>query len=153
MNLPIPNYEFKTKPYRHQGFEGALANWNHEYWAFLLEMGTGKSKIFIDNVGILFELDELDICLIIAPKGVYANWTNKELPAHLPDRIRNKSMIHLWKGGYTVGEKNLLKNLATRTPGMLRVFVINIEALSLSKNLEKWLKLFMASGRCIDQEP
>lgn len=145
----VPNYEFKTTPYRHQGFEGALANWNQEYWAFLLEMGTGKSKIFIDNVGILFELNELDICIIVAPKGVYANWVNKEIPAHLPDRIRERSIVHLWTGGHTVREKEALKHLCTRAPGMLRIFVVNIEAISMSKNLEKWITLLMNSGRSI----
>lgn len=145
----IPNYEFKTTPYRHQGFEGALARWNEESWGYLLEMGTGKSKIFIDNGCILFELDEIDTIFLFAPKGVYQNWTDKEFPAHIPDRIYKNAIIHLWRGGNSKGELKELERVCTASPGRLRIFVVNIEATSASKMLEKWALRFLASGRCL----
>ena len=52
-------YSFQTKPYAHQ--KAVLeASWNETVWAYFLEMGTGKSKICIDNAAILFERDEID---------------------------------------------------------------------------------------------
>ena len=46
------NYKFKTKPYAHQ--VTALENsWMKEYYAYFMEMGTGKSKVLIDNVNAL----------------------------------------------------------------------------------------------------
>ena len=67
-------YDFKTEPYAHQR-EIFEKSWGATNYALFLEMGTGKSKLAIDTV------------LIIAPKGVYANWTQKEIPLHLPCRI------------------------------------------------------------------
>ena len=145
----IPEYHFKTTPYRHQGFEGALSHWNEEAWGFLLEMGTGKSKIFIDNGCILFELKEIDVILIMAPKGVYQNWVNKEIPAHMPDRIRKDAIIHLWRGGHTRTEQAELEQLVTPAEGRLRIFVVNLEAVPASANLEKWILRFLKSGEVL----
>lgn len=144
--MQIPSYEFKTTPYRHQGFEGALKHWNEEAWGFLLEMGTGKSKIFLDNGCILFELKEIDAILLMAPKGVYQNWTDKEIPAHVPDRIRKNALIHLWRGGHTRTEQAELEELMTPVEGRLRIFVVNLEAVPASANLEKWVLRFLKSG-------
>ena len=52
-----------------------------------MDMGTGKSKVLIDNVAILYDQGKVDSALIVAPKSVYKNWELKELPAHLPDHI------------------------------------------------------------------
>ena len=43
------DYKFKTKPYKHQ--ITALENsWNKETFAYFMEMGTGKTKVLIDNM-------------------------------------------------------------------------------------------------------
>ena len=48
------NYSFKTKPFAHQ--LTALENsWDKEEYALLMEMGTGKSKVLIDNMAMLFD--------------------------------------------------------------------------------------------------
>jgi hypothetical protein len=45
-------YKFKTKPYAHQ--EKALEmSWDKEVFAYFMEMGTGKSKVLIDNMSML----------------------------------------------------------------------------------------------------
>lgn len=139
---PTPEYEFKTQPYKHQSFEGALAHWYEEYWGFLLEMGAGKSKIFIDNCCILFELGEIQAVLITAPKGVYANWVNKEIPTHMPERIRKNARIHMWKGGHTKTEKMALEWLMEPGEG-LRILVVNDEAIAASKKLVDVLMKFV----------
>jgi hypothetical protein len=36
-----------------------------------MEMGTGKSKVLLDNAAILYDKGEINALLIIAPKGVY----------------------------------------------------------------------------------
>ena len=61
-------YEYKTKPYQHQ--DDVLKRcWNKVNWAFLMEMGTGKSKVCIDNAAILYEKSEIDTLIVIAPRG------------------------------------------------------------------------------------
>ena len=52
-----------------------------------MEMGTGKTKVLIDNAAMLYDKGKIDGLLIIAPKGVVGTWYNQELPAHLPDHI------------------------------------------------------------------
>jgi len=46
------NYKFKTKPYAHQ-LDALEASWDKENFAYFMEMGTGKSKVLLDNAAIL----------------------------------------------------------------------------------------------------
>jgi hypothetical protein len=79
-------YGFKTEPYAHQraSFEDS---WAAEFYALFMEMGTGKSKVVIDTIGVLHEQGRVNAALIVAPKGVYDNWVRGEIPLHLPSRI------------------------------------------------------------------
>ena len=38
-----------------------------------MEMGTGKSKVLIDNIAMLYD-GKINGALIVAPKGVYKTW-------------------------------------------------------------------------------
>ena len=42
------HYKFKTKPYAHQ-LKALEMSWNKEVFAYFMEMGTGKSKVLLDN--------------------------------------------------------------------------------------------------------
>ena len=42
------NYKFKMKPYAHQ-MTALEKSWNRECYAYFMEMGTGKTKVLIDN--------------------------------------------------------------------------------------------------------
>ena len=63
------NYKFKLKPFDHQ-IKALKQGWNKHEFGFFMEMGTGKSKVLIDNIGILHLNYGLEFALIIAPKGV-----------------------------------------------------------------------------------
>ena len=84
------NYKFKTKPYAHQ-LTALEKSWNKEAYAYFMEMGTGKSKVLIDNISMLYDKGKINAALIIAPKGVYQNWHDSEIPTHLVDL----SLIHI----------------------------------------------------------
>ena len=102
-------YEFKLPPYEHQNI-ALKKSWNKEEFALFCEMGTGKSKMLIDNIGILFERDEITAALIVAPKGVYKNWQRSELPRHMPDRILEKTDVIAWSPD---GSKKTQNELST----------------------------------------
>ena len=87
-------YKFKTKPYAHQ-LKALEMSWNKEVFAYFMEMGTGKSKVLLDNVAMLFDKGKIDSVLIVAPKGVYKNWYDSEIPTHLVDHIDTN--VVLWK--------------------------------------------------------
>ena len=85
------NYKFKTKPYKHQ-MNALEKSWNKENFAYFMEMGTGKTKVLIDNLSMLYDKGKVDGALIIAPKGVVKTWYEQELPTHLPDHIDHKPL-------------------------------------------------------------
>ena len=90
------DYRFKTEPYEHQ-LHALGASHNKENFALFMEMGTGKSKVLVDNIAMLYDKGKINGALIIAPKGVYTNWLSQEIPNHLVDHIKPKmlALIHI----------------------------------------------------------
>jgi len=112
-----------------------------------MEMGTGKSKVCIDNAGILYERELIDTFIVIAPKGVYRNWATIEIPAHMPERIIRDVII--WKSSPTKELKTKLELLLqpNKTKG-LRILIMNIEALSTPKGT-RYLDKVLDEGTCL----
>ena len=73
-------YKFKTKPYEHQ-LKALQKSWRKHEYAYFMEMGTGKSKVLIDNIALLYDKGAINSAIIVAPKGVYRNWLEKEIPS------------------------------------------------------------------------
>jgi|TARA_R100001530_G_scaffold112881_1_gene79888 SNF2 family DNA or RNA helicase len=134
----INKYRFKTEPYAHQ--RAALgASWDKPEFAYFMEMGTGKSKVLLDNVALLYDYGHIDSALIVAPKGVYKNWAQIEIPKHLPDHIHSR--VVCWSPNPTKDEKEQLLSLFEITEDLV-LFVVNIEAFSTKKGVgfvEKFL--------------
>jgi len=86
------HYKFKTKPYGHQVI-ALEKSWQKKVYALFMEMGTGKTKVAIDNLAMLYDKGKVNGALIIAPKGVYKTWYSQEFPAHLPQHIHH-NMTH-----------------------------------------------------------
>jgi SNF2 family DNA or RNA helicase len=130
----MSEYNFKTKPYAHQ-LEALKQAYNKEYYAFFMEMGTGKSKVLIDEIGGYFLQGKIDSALIIAPKGVYRNWERGEIPTHLPDEI--PYTVAAWRAPseMTKDDKKKLKDIIYPN-GKLRILLMNIEALSGSVGIK-----------------
>ena len=126
------NYKFKTKPYAHQ-LTALEKSWNKETYAYFMEMGTGKTKVLIDNLAMLYDKGKVDGALIIAPKGVIGTWYKQEIPNHLPDHIENVSVM--WQSLITKKQKNNLDALF-KLEEKLHILIMNVEALSTSKGTE-----------------
>ena len=122
-------YKFETEPYDHQR-EIFNDSWAVKNYALFLEMGTGKTKLAVDTAGALYEAGQIDTVLVIAPKGVYANWTQKEIPIHLPERIE-RSVLQ-WQPNFTKKYTKEIRKLAT-THTALHWLVMNVEAMSTKK--------------------
>ena len=127
--FPMEDYAYKTKPYAHQA-DVLKVSWDKVNWAYFLEMGTGKSKICIDNAGILYECGEIDTFIVIAPKGVYRIWAEIEIPTHMPDRL--DAEVVRWRPNPPAALKTALMSLAEPAEGF-RVLIMNVEALSTKK--------------------
>ena len=141
------DYEHKTTPYAHQA-ETLQASWSQTNWAYFMEMGTGKSKVCIDNAAMLYERGEIDTFIVAAPKGVYRNWANLEIPAHMPDRVRDGSLVAMWKPNPTKALKSDLASFAEPSTGGLRMLMINIEALSTAKG-QRYLEAVLRASKAL----
>jgi len=134
------NYKFKTKPYAHQ-LTALEKSWNRETYAYFMEMGTGKTKVLIDNAAMLYDKGKINGVLIVAPKGVIGTWYNNEIPAHLPTHIENVSV--LWQSNITKGQSRKLGTLF-KTGEDLHILIMNVEAFSTQKGRDFAAK-FLAS--------
>jgi SNF2 family DNA or RNA helicase len=121
------NYKFKTKPYKHQ-LDALQDSWDKENFAYFMEMGTGKSKVLLDNAAMLYDKGKINGVLIIAPKGVYKNWYDSEIPTHLPDHIFKKMV--LWKTSDKSKKQQLLLNTLFETGSEFHILLMNVEAFS-----------------------
>ena len=125
-------YKFKTKPYKHQ-LTALEKSWNKETFAYFMEMGTGKTKVLIDNAAMLYDKGKVDGVLIIAPKGVVKTWYEQEIPTHLPDHIENVSV--LWQANITKTQQEKLDELF-EPESVLHILTMNVEAFSTTKGTE-----------------
>ena len=137
-------YKFKTPPYKHQ-LTALEKSWNRETYAYFMEMGTGKTKVLIDNVAMLYDKGKIDGALIICPKGVMGTWGDQEIPAHLPTHIENVSIS--WQANITKEQSRKLGTLF-KTGEELHILVMNVEALSTQKG-SAFAKKFMLSHKTL----
>jgi SNF2 family DNA or RNA helicase len=123
------HYKFKTKPFAHQ-LKALEMSWDKKVFAYFMEMGTGKSKVLIDNMSILYDKGLINGALIIAPKGVYKNWFDSEIPTHMADHIE-KTMV-LWESSAGKSKEKELNSLF-KSSYDLHILIMNVEALSTKK--------------------
>ena len=119
-------YQYKTKPYQHQRDalnKGALS----KNYAYFMEMGTGKTKVIIDNVAYLYQHKEIKEVIVIAPNSVYRNWV-QEISDHSPIT----PYIWCWKVNKEI------ELLRAGTSNILIYILMNVEALS-HKSGQRWL--------------
>jgi SNF2 family DNA or RNA helicase len=138
------NYKFKTKPYAHQ-LKALKMSWDKPYFAYFMEMGTGKSKVLIDNISMLYDNGKINGVLIVAPKGVVKNWYDSEIPTHLVDHITHKTV--LWQPLITKSQTKKLDSLF-ETGEDLHILIMNVEALSTKKGVDFATK-FLFSHRAM----
>lgn len=123
------NFNYKTKPYAHQE-EALQRSYDKKNFAYFMEMGCGKSKVLIDNIYWLCQNRLIDTAIIVAPKGVYMNWVNNEIPTHMPEDMDPE--IYLWKANSTRNEKKrLTEGVSNRNK--FRILVMNIESFVTKK--------------------
>ena len=138
------NYKFKTKPYKHQ-LTALEKSWHKETYAYFMEMGTGKTKVLIDNMAMLYDKGKIDGALIIAPKGVVKTWYEQEIPTHLPNHIENVTV--LWQPNITKKQQEKLESLF-EIETALHILVMNVEAFSTDKGM-KFASKFLNSHKVL----
>ena len=123
------HYKYKSKPFAHQK-KALEMSWNKEVFAYFMEMGTGKSKVLIDNIAMLYNAGKINGALIVAPKGVYKNWFDSEIPNHMPDYIEKR--VGLWSTDPKAKDLQPLFKVGAE----LHILIMNVEAFSTKKGIQ-----------------
>jgi len=144
----MKEFLFTTTPYAHQK-EALAIMYGRETFGLFAEMGTGKSKIIIDEIVNLIERDLINCVVIVAPNGVHSNWV-EQLELHGP-KDYDKWIIQVYKSG------NKKQEQVTRdiiNSGKVLVFLMNAEALSHVSGQEYLLSVLRARSKtymCLDE--
>jgi SNF2 family DNA or RNA helicase len=141
---------FKTTPMAHQLIGFDLLK-NKEAFALLMEQGTGKTKVIIDDAARLWGEGKIDAMLVIAPNGVHTKWVTIELPKHMPDWC--PFVAAYYSAGASKRHQATIEKLFDRTPNgearPLRVLTMNVEALATTegiRTLDRFIDTFNAIG-------
>jgi restriction endonuclease len=113
-------FNFKTAPYEHQKI-ALEKSWDKLNYAFFMEMGTGKTKVTIDNIGLLRLHEGITGVLIIAPKSVYTVWAYDEIEKHMSPDIDYTTYI------WNIDKPKKLQQ-AYKVNKNLTIFCMNVEA-------------------------
>lgn len=115
-----------------------------DVFAYLMDMGTGKSKVVLDEWGEMATTGGPRDLLVLAPKGSVRNWyTDKgdlpdqwsELRKHVDPEFLERLVHHTWVGsGKEWKERMRLLLAAGKDKRRPRALFVNIEALSNGKN-------------------
>ena len=135
-------YRFKTKPFKHQ-LQALEESWSKQSWAWFMEMGTGKTKVCIDNIAMLYDRGKIKSALVIAPNGIKRNW-RKELSVHMPDHV--EYMDAVWVASPKKKEQTELMNVC-QISDKLQILIMNIEAVSTGRGLD-FARSFVLPGFC-----
>lgn len=139
-------YQPRLAQYAHQKEAVDLLD-GRKAFALFLDMGTGKTKIIIDEftkecskgVGALTDL------LIIAPAGSYSNWAG-ELERHLDPALFSTVKIAVWRSA-KVSSRREVEALIADDSGRPRVLIMNVEALSTVTDAKLAVVNFLKAGR------
>lgn len=134
--------KFRTAPLPHQ-FK-CLKNFGR-FEAFMLagEQGTGKTWIIINNIADLWSSNDLNGVLVFAPSGVHYNWVLVEIPKHMPTWVRYKMAAWVANptGPTAKADRKAMDDLfEEKDSGVLRIFVMNVEALQHKRGVEAALR-------------
>lgn len=127
----LEKYPYQNKPYLHQ--QAYLERfWRKPGTGLFADMGTGKTYMLINNAAMLYDRGRINAMLIVAPKGVYANWPNIEIPKHMPTHINYH--VSTWRASPTKKQQQEHEKMLADVDSF-RIFVMNIESFSSPKGL------------------
>ena len=122
---------YKTQPYKHQQRAIEKAR-RQEAFAYLMEMGTGKTWVVINEVAGLWGDGSVNGLFVVAPNGVHQNWVLKELPTHMPDWVRWRAVS--WNAGANKKQMAEIESILGGTDSSeLRILTMNWEALQTKR--------------------
>jgi len=118
--------KFKTTPFKHQQRAIDFLK-GKDSAALFMEMGTGKTKVVIDDAGRLFYDGKLDKVLVFCPNSIKSTWI-EEVETHSP--VLYDSCVYHSKN------KKLTEKFIAKKFDSLKYLIVGIESMSAGKGHE-----------------
>lgn len=132
---------------KHQ-LEALRRSEGQEYFAYLMEQGTGKTWTVMADAERAYAAGQIDALLVVAPKGVHTNWARREIPEHMSVQ----TMVRVWRSGMGKWERDCIDDLLRpRKHGQvppLRVLCMNIDSINTKEGFE-FVKKFLRSTKAM----
>lgn len=139
---------FKTQPMKHQLQAFNLME-GKKFFALLMEQGTGKTKVIIDDAARNWGDGSINALFVLAPNGVHIKWVTIEIPKHLPDWCTYRASWY--SSGSTKSHQAtieaLFEPIAEGDVQPLRILTMNYEALTTKEGkelFERFIRTFKA---------
>jgi hypothetical protein len=109
-----------------------------DVFAWLMEMGTGKTYVNLIEWQTMVEAKEMDTLVVVAPAGSYRNWyldksddQKSEINEHLDPELRRAMLVAGWRaGGGNAEQRDQLRRVISAKRSQPRALFVNVEALS-----------------------
>lgn len=138
------DYTPTRKPRGYQQKAVDLSAFRNAY-AYLFEMGLGKTFIAIYNIGILHCAGKLSGVLVLSPKGVHEEWIENHLPENIDPKVKWHGLI--WEG------KDIHVKMMNRSG--LTILSMNIDAVRTDLGFsvaQRFLKLHAGKSMMVVDE-
>lgn len=137
------DHVFETVPYDHQ-LDVFQMSKDFMDFALFMEQGTGKSHVAINTAAWLYNKNEIDAMVIIAPKGVHAQWLNEQIPLHMPDNVEWAPA--LWVSNMQKACGQMFKTVDEYSG--LKIYSFNIDAVNTEGGYAR-LKKCLKENKCL----
>lgn len=148
---PLPPWAHQAEYPRRVEARPALSDADNVF-ALLAEMGTGKTKMALDEWGEMVDGGEVENLLVLAPAGSYRNWYSakteterSELEKNLAPTLLVRTRAAPWVSGGKVEVRRGIERML-RHSGPRALFV-NVEALSTVKDAIAACEALLETGR------
>jgi SNF2 family DNA or RNA helicase len=117
-----------------------------EFFALLMAMRTGKTKVVLDDFGRRWVAGEVDDLLVVAPAGVYRTWETA-VREHVGEPLAAELRVLTWSAQDTGKAASDLLRRFEAHPGP-RLLLVNVEALSSVRRARELVVRFASQRRC-----
>ena len=133
----LPPWEHQRREWEFRDTKARMLRW---------QMRTGKTKAMIDLACYLHAEGKIDGVIVAGPNNVHLNWARKEVPKHIWDGTKYRSIAWDTAKSRNVTWSRWFSNFCKPT-GALDFFMVNFEAFNQKRFLNEFLKLFTDSHK------
>ncbi len=136
-HFQLPAWEHQLREWEHRDDKARMLRW---------QMRTGKTKAMIDLACYLYKEGKIDGVIVAGPNNVHLNWARKEVPKHIWDGVKYRSLAWDTSKSRNVAWARWFDNFCKPT-GSLDFFMVNFEAFNQKRFLNEFLKRFTDSHK------